>query len=328
MQIRRPALTESDAFEASRCCFVGHLRDEKRASEHTAQAYGRDLEQLGNFARSRLGREIDVGDVSKLLLRAWLGDLSRSVTTTTLARKLSSVRAFFRFLQRQGVVGENPATLLASPKIRRRLPRVISAEAADNLMAAPVSGPHQPSAKSLRDAAILELLYGCGLRVGELVSLNLDCLSLEQRQVRVFGKGRKERIVPLGAQAYRTVQAYLERRPELDNLDGSAKSSPALMIGRRGRRISERWVQKLVNRYGVLGVGRSDLHPHALRHCCATHMLEGGADLRSIQEMLGHGSLSTTQRYTQVSLDRLVAVYDSAHPMAKPGGLAPTRSTR
>lgn len=328
MQIRRPTLSEPDSFEASRRHFVCHLRDEKRASDHTVQAYGRDLEQLGNFARSRLGRGIDVGDVSKLLLRAWLGDLSKSVTTTTLARKLSSVRAFFRFLQRQGVVGDNPATLLASPKVRRRLPRVISAEAADNLMAAPVSGQRQLTAKSLRDAAILELLYGCGLRVGELVSLDLDSLSMEQRQVRVFGKGRKERIVPLGAQAYRTVRAYLERRPELDSLDGSAKSSLALMIGRRGRRISERWVQKLVKRYGLLGVGRSDLHPHALRHCCATHMLEGGADLRVIQEMLGHGSLSTTQRYTQVSLDRLVTVYDSAHPMARPGGLAPAAPTR
>ena len=168
-----------------------------------------------------------------------------------------------------------------------------------------------------RDCAILELLYGCGLRVSELVQLDVESLMLGEDQLRVLGKGSKERIVPLGLHAKRALAEYLEARSEYRHPKTGMQDTHALFLGRRGQRLSSRWIQVLVRRYGALGAGRPDLHPHALRHSCATHMLEGGADLRAIQEMLGHSSLSTTQRYTHVSVDQLTRVYDRAHPLAR-----------
>jgi integrase/recombinase XerC len=162
-----------------------------------------------------------------------------------------------------------------------------------------------------------ELLYGCGLRVGELVLLDLSDVSTSRREVRVLGKGDKERIVPLGGPALAAVQSYLPQRSRFAHPRTEYLDERALLVGSRGRRLSARWIQKLAHRYGLLGAGRPDLHPHALRHSCATHMLEGGADLRAIQEFLGHSSLSTTQRYTHLSLDRLLGVYDRSHPLAR-----------
>jgi integrase/recombinase XerC len=171
-----------------------------------------------------------------------------------------------------------------------------------------------------RDRALLEVLYGAGLRVSEVTGLDFRDVSFSDASVRVLGKGRKERLVPLGTQARDALREYLAERPSLAHPRTHAIDPAALFIGRLGRRVSPRWVQKLVQRYGALGTGRADLHPHALRHSCATHMLEGGADLRAIQEMLGHSSLSTTQRYTHLSLDGLLRVYDGAHPLSRRRG--------
>jgi integrase/recombinase XerC len=288
--------------------FGEHLFGEKRASAHTVSAYRRDLSQLAAFVQERTRGPARVEHVTKLVLRAWLGDLAKTRSATSIARKLAAVRAFFGWLERRGAVRDNPAALLSSPKLGRKLPRFLSAEAAAEVVEAP---------ESLRDAAALELLYGCGLRVSELCGLDLDAVSLDQAELRVLGKGKKERIVPLGGKAVAALSAYLAERSALRHPKTGAQDPHALLLGRHGKRLGVRRIQTLVRRYGALGAGRPDLHPHALRHSCATHMLEGGADLRAIQEMLGHASLSTTQRYTHLSLDQLLGVYDRAHPLAK-----------
>jgi integrase/recombinase XerC len=295
--------------------FTEHLASERRASEHTVLAYRRDLEALAAFVREKSEGPAESAAVDRVLLRAWLGELSRVVSPVTIARKLSSLRAFYAYLEREGLVRENPARLLSSPKLRRKLPTLLNASAAAEVMEAPLSRGGR-EVERLRDAAMLELLYGSGLRVSELAALDVNDVSLGAGEVRVLGKGKKERIVPVGSKAIESLSRYLEQRGALSR-EGERESAKALFLGRRGTRLGVRRVQTLVQRYGALGAGRADLHPHALRHSCATHMLEGGADLRSIQEMLGHSSLSTTQRYTHVSLDQLFAVYDRAHPLAR-----------
>jgi integrase/recombinase XerC len=294
--------------------FVAHLLDERRVSPHTGSAYRRDLQQLDEFLSAQLERAARLDDADKLALRAWLGQLSRTVSAPTLARKLSAVRAFFLYLERRGVCRKNPAALLKAPKIRRPMPTFLSAEAAGEVMQAAAG---EAVVERLRDTAMLELLYGCGLRVSELVALDVCDLSLANDELRVLGKGRKERTVPLGSKAKSAALAYIARRDELAHPKTAFLDPRALLLNKRGRRLSVRWVQRLTQRYGALGAARPDLHPHALRHSCATHMLEGGADLRAIQEMLGHASLSTTQRYTHLSLNQLLAVYDRAHPLAR-----------
>jgi len=249
-------------------------------------------------------------------LRSFLGELSRTVSPPTIGRKLASVRTFFGWLERESVVRKNPAAALASPKLRRKLPLFLSADAAGEVMRVPLDAAVS-QAERVRDAAMLEVLYGSGLRVSELVGLDLDHVAFERDELRVLGKGKKERLVPLGGKAREAILAYLGSRPELRNERTGAQDPRALFLGRRGTRLGVRRVQTLVHRYGALGAGRSDLHPHALRHSCATHLLEGGADLRAIQELLGHSSLATTQRYTHVSLDQLMRVYDRAHPLAR-----------
>ncbi|MCC6900515.1 MAG: tyrosine recombinase XerC [Polyangiaceae bacterium] len=297
--------------------FAEHLAGERRASAHTVQAYASDLAQLSSFVRAKNKRALGPEDIDKLTLRAWLGELSRTRSPTSIARKLASVRAFFRYLAREGEVRENPAELLATPKVRRKLPAFLSVDAAAQVMDAPAPSARTTPSEQARDRLMLELLYGSGLRVSELSGLDLDAIFLEQGEIRVLGKGRKERIVPLGSRARAALEAYLPLRPELRHPKTDAQDPRALLLTRRGTRLGVRRVQVLVQRYGALAAGRPDLHPHALRHTCATHMLEGGADLRAIQEMLGHSSLSTTQRYTHVSLDQLLGVYDRAHPLAK-----------
>lgn len=297
--------------------FCEHLSGERRASPHTTAAYRRDLETLAAFVRERNGGSASVEDLDKLTLRAWLGELSRRVAPPTLARKLSSVRSFFDHLLRTGAVTQNPSALLASPKLRRKLPRFLSAEAMQEVVEAPAGQSRLREVERLRDSLILELLYGCGLRVSELASLDIGQIAPASEELRVLGKGRKERIVPLGSKAAQALERYLAERAELRHPKTGQLDERALLLGRLGKRLGVRWIQNLVRRYGALGAGTPDLHPHALRHSCATHMLEGGADLRAIQEMLGHGNLSTTERYTHVSLDQLLAVYDRAHPLAR-----------
>ena len=235
--------------------------------------------------------------------------------------------------ERRGVVRENPATLLASPKLRRGLPARLSVDHSAALMTEPTpaaTSPRRPEpireVEAIRDRAVLELLYGAGLRVSELAGLSLDSVDLASDTVRVIGKGNKERIVPLGSKARAAIQIWLARRGELASIlqnapKGDARekadAARALFLSTRGRRLRVRSVQLLVHKWGLTATGRTDLHPHALRHSFATHLLDGGADLRSIQELLGHSSLSTTQRYTHVSVDQILKVYDGAHPLAQ-----------
>jgi integrase/recombinase XerC len=288
-------------------------------------AYGRDLESLLRFIRERSPAGARLSSLDKFTLRAWLGEIAKRVAPPSISRNISSVRALCDYLLRSGDLRSNPSATLRSPKLRRKLPRFLTAEAAADVMAAPLGLETGRAVAHLRDALALELLYGSGIRVSELATLDLGQISSASAEVRVLGKGRKERIVPLGSKAQAALEAYLPRRAELRHPKSGAFDQNALLLGQAGKRLSVRWLQKLVKRYGALGAGRSDLHPHALRHSCATHMLEGGADLRAIQEMLGHSSLSTTQRYTHVSLDQLLAVYDRAHPMAQAAGRASKR---
>lgn len=297
--------------------FVEYLEHERRSSKHTVLAYGRDLGGLVEFLRERLAREPRLTDVTRLSLRAWLGSVSEGLAPASVARKLSSVRALFVFLGRTGVVRENPAALLQSPKLSRGLPLTLRPEAASEVIEAARAAPLGSDVEKLRDRVILELLYGSGLRVSELFALDVLSLDLRACEVRVLGKGNKERIVPISGKALEALEAYLPRRAELRHPQTGYVHPEALLLTRRGQRLGVRRIQALVQRYGALGAGRPDLHPHALRHSCATHLLEGGADLRVIQELLGHSSLATTQRYTHVSLDQLLSVYDKAHPLAR-----------
>ncbi len=293
--------------------FVAHLVGERRAAAHTVAAYRRDLAQLVAFARERRPELRLAGEVDVLLLRGWLGQLARTHAPASIARKIAAARALFRWLLRHGEVAESPASLLALPKVRRSLPTFLNVDAAAEV----VETPDEASAEGLRDRALLETLYGSGLRVSELCGLDLEHVELDGGTVRVLGKGDKERLVPLGSKAVEAIHRWLERRDELTSDRTGPGDVRALFLSARGRRLGVRRVQTLVHQYGALGAGRADLHPHALRHTCATHLLEGGADLRAIQTLLGHASLSTTQRYTHVSVDHLMKVYDEAHPLAR-----------
>ncbi len=297
--------------------FVEYLQHERRSSKHTVLAYGRDLRGLETFLRERLEREPRLGDVNRLSLRSWLGSVGDGLAPASVARKLSSVRALFVFLGRAGVARENPAALLQSPKLRRGLPLVLRPEAAAEGVEVARAAPVGAEVEKPRDRVLLELLYGSGLRVSELWALDLEAVDVAALQLRVLGKGNKERIVPMSGKAVEALLDYLPRRSELSHPRTRYLHPTALLLTRRGQRLGVRRMQLLVQRYGALGAGRPDLHPHALRHSCATHLLEGGADLRVIQELLGHSSLSTTQRYTHVSLDQLLTVYDKAHPLAR-----------
>ena len=290
--------------------FLAHLAEARRVSPHTVAAYRRDLRQLDEFAREKRGDAVAAGELDVYLLRGWLAALSRKVAPPSVARKIAATRTLFRFLERSGELRESPAALLESPKVRRPMPTFLGVDAAKSV----VESPGDVEADGVRDRALLEVLYGGGLRVSEVAGLRVGDVGLEAGEVRVVGKGRKERVAPIGGSAVAAVKAWLARRAELVS---PARTTDALFLGARGRPLGVRRIQTLVHRYGALGAGRADLHPHALRHTCATHLLDGGASLRAIQEMLGHASLSTTQRYTHVSLDAVLTAYESAHPLAK-----------
>ncbi len=296
--------------------FLDYLQGERRASPHTLDAYRRDLHQLTTFLAQRQ-KSTRLADIDRLVLRSFLGSIAQQLAPPSVARKLSALRAFFGYLERQGKLSNNPTALLASPKLGKKLPGFLSAEAAGAVMAAPGETPSREQPHAFRDTLLLELLYGAGLRVSELARLDMDDISLDDCTVRVLGKGNKERIVPLGSKAKQATLEYLPHRGAFRHPKTGAQDPRALVLGERGRRLGVRRIQDIVQAYGALGAGRGDLHPHALRHSCATHMLEGGADLRVIQEMLGHASISTTQRYTHLSLDQLLGVYDRAHPLAR-----------
>ncbi len=273
------------------------------ASPHTLRNYGSDLRQFLDYFSPPGESPPHPAAFDHHLIREFLGALFvRGNTNRSVARKLAAVRAFFAFLARERLIESNPARLVATPKLPKTLPTVPTAEQANQLVDATAREGRA------RDRAIFELLYGCGLRVSELVGLNLDDFDWEQRWIRVRGKGRKERQVPFGAKAAEALEAYLQARAGYD--------SPALLLNYRGQRLTTRSVGRLVKRYAVQFSGDPSVHPHTLRHAYATHLLGDGADLRAIQELLGHASLSTTQKYTQVSLQDLMAVYDKAHPKA------------
>lgn len=303
---------ESDALQSAAMRFIEHLQSERRSSKHTVDAYARDIHQLLEFVREKRNGPMAPGDVDVLLLRGFLGKLARTHSSASVARKMAALRTWFRFLKKRGEIDKMPAEQIALPKITKPLPTFLDVDSAKEV----VTTPSGSRAEDLRDRAILELLYGSGLRVSELCGLDLGDLDIPV-SARVFGKGSKERVVPLGSHAVSALQKYMERRSELKHPKTGALDAKALFVSKLGKRIAIRSVQHLVHHYGALGAGRADLHPHALRHTCATHLLDGGADLRSIQKLLGHSSLSTTQRYTHVSIDHLMKVYDTAHPMAK-----------
>ncbi|MGC5168467.1 tyrosine-type recombinase/integrase [Luteimicrobium sp. DT211] len=298
-------------FEEAVAAFVRHLDLERGASAHTLRAYAGDVGGLADFAREHGAR--GPGDVDLALLRSWLADLaSTGHARSTLARRSAAARAFFAWTARTGRTPTDPASRLGAPQVDRHLPQVLSVAAARTLAdhAAALAADGAPS--RLRDWVTVELLYATGLRVGELVSLDVDDVELGTRTVRALGKGRKERVVPFGVPAARAVDRWLGGgRPEL----ATPTSGPALLLGDRGGRWDQRRARESVHRLAA-DAGVPDLAPHALRHTAATHLLEGGSDLRSVQEVLGHSSLATTQRYTHVSAERLRASYRQAFPRA------------
>ena len=287
--------------------FQRYLIDERNLSPHTSQAYMRDIREFKEFcARQGLGDDRDLQRVDALLLRRFLAELLRRNQRSSIARKLSSLRMFFRYLVRENLLPASPAEELSTPKLNRYLPRTLSVDEAHALM----ENVRERSQLGLRDQAIFELLYSSGLRISELTGLDVEQLDLQENLVRVVGKGRKERIVPIGRKAAAALRAYLEVRSDV------AATGP-LFLNARGGRLTARSVQRhLKTRLIKTGVIK-DISPHDLRHSFATHLLDGGADLRAIQELLGHASLSTTQKYTQVSVDQLMKVYDQAHPRSK-----------
>ena len=298
--------------------FFSYLREERRLSVATLEAYRHELSALRTFLEES-GLPLDATRIDVTIVRAFLAKGFGTLAPSSTSRRLSALRSFFRLLRRRRVIEHNPATALRAPKRAQKLPRFLSVEDALRVVEAPAAHPRKGAhaeALAMRDEAMLELLYGGGLRVGELNGLTLSQIDLSRREMRVIGKGNKERIVPIGRAALESLLSYLEVRASLHKKDGSVHEE-ALFVGRYGTALSTRQTQNIVRRYGIVGAGRSDLHPHALRHTCATHLLDAGADLRSIQELLGHASLSTTQRYTQVSVDRLMEVYDKAHPLAR-----------
>lgn len=292
--------------------FERHLRAERGRSAHTVRAYVRDvsvfLDEVGAHDDAAL-RSVSLAD-----LRAWLGMVSRrGAARATIARTSASLRTFFGWLERTGRVDTDPSLRLSAPSRHRTLPPVLAQRSAAALLDVAAVAADDDDPVHLRDRAALELLYGTGIRVGELVGLDVDDVDLGSNVVRVVGKGDKERIVPFGLPARAAVIEWIDRgRPRLVNRD----SGPALLLGRRGRRVDQRQVRTVVHEMLRHVPDAPDLGPHGLRHSAATHLLEGGADLRMVQELLGHASLATTQIYTHVSVDRLKRSYAQAHPRA------------
>lgn len=289
--------------------YINYLEVERNASPYTVRNYSTDLLDFFQFLRDK---EIgSLKEVDRHVLRDYLSQLmEKSFVKASIARKLSAVRSFYRYLQREEIISTSPVATTSSPKLDRRLPSFLTLEEMVRLLEAPdLSTP-----QGQRDRALMELLYASGLRVSELVSLNLEQVNLDTNEIRVWGKGSKERVVLMGKPAARALTAYLNQsRPKLLG----KKGSNALFLNRYGKRLIERRVQRILEKYtSIADIGKR-VYPHMLRHTFATHLLDGGADLRVVQELLGHASLSSTQIYTHVSKSQARKVYLSAHPMAQ-----------
>ncbi len=299
--------------------FLEHLRVERNCSGHTVRSYASDLEQFRAFLWSAgFHRDEEKGDVRPeeidlLAIRSYLSHLYRGHKKSSLARKLAALRSFFRYLVDEGVLKKSPAEVVATPKQEKNLPAFLPVDEAFVLVGAP--NPSTPW--GARDRAMLETLYSCGIRVSELVGLSDGDVDFHLGIARVTGKGSKERVVPIGSKAVEALQAYLPQRDEVLAQRKRTGTPVPLFINPRGTRLSTRSVARVLQKHVAQSGLLRKISPHALRHTFATHLLDAGADLRAIQEMLGHVSLSTTQRYTHVSVDKLMEVYDKAHPRAK-----------
>ena len=282
---------------------------ERNASPHTVKAYTNDLAGFAEYAGPQGWSDID-----HVLIRGYLSSLyERGLSKTSVARSLAAVRSLYKWLAQEGVVEQNPASLVATPKLPKKLPRVPTVEEVCNVLD---SGMPEESAFAERDQVIVEMLYSCGIRNSELTGINLDDVRWSNEIILVRGKGRKERYVPFGDSAAQAVRAYLPvRKKVLEETKRGAEK--ALLINLRGSRLTTRSVGRIVKRIAVSRGLSPDVHPHTLRHAFGAHMLEEGADLRAIQEMLGHERLSTTQRYTQLTVKHVMDVYDRTHPHAK-----------
>jgi integrase/recombinase XerC len=333
--------------------FLNYLKNERNASAHTITNYGSDLEQFLKYlsppeddsatGAAEAKKHLLPRDVDHRIIREYLGQLhALGLQKSSVARKLTSLRSFFKFCNREGMIQNNPAKLVATPRLPKRVPIVVPAGEL-NLFLDQLGGPvkrlpgrrvprkagsqknialaEQPEVDDSRvmlprDRAIMELLYASGLRVSELVGLDEADMDGTQQMLRVRGKGRKERIVPFGGKAQTAMENYWRLRSELLAKSKAKISTPAIFLNFAGRRLSARSVRRIVNKYVKLAGVNWNLHPHSLRHAFATHLLADGADLRAIQELLGHASLSTTQKYTHASIRQLMEVYDKAHPRA------------
>lgn len=283
--------------------FLTFLSSQRNASPHTIAAYRSDLEQFSDFVFREAGKETAPSAVDHLMIRRFLALLHRDHQRSSVGRKLATLRSFFKYLYREGVVAKNPAEVIATPKQEKKLPFHLNIDEVTTL----VEAPEGNDVLRLRDRAVLETLYSSGLRVSELTSLNLSSIDLEEGLVRVLGKGGKERIVPLGRKAREALQDYFASRSD-------ALSDAPAFLNQRGGRLNRRGVTRIIDSYITHLATMKKVSPHTLRHTFATHLLEAGADLRAIQELLGHSSLSTTQKYTHVSIAKLMEVYDKAHP--------------
>ena len=295
----------ADGWDESLEEFRAYLRDERGRSANTERAYLVDIADLADFCRERgVG---DPGELNLASLRAWLAEgTSSGLSRATIARRSAAARAFTAWCARTGRCASDPGHRLVSPRVGSRLPTVLDQRQAEQLLE--FAGRHDGSALAIRDHAMLEVLYGCGVRIAELCSVDIDDVDAGNRTIRVMGKGSKERMVPYGVPAQQALDAWQRVRSEL-----AAPGEHALFVGQRGGRIDARVARSVVTRMSD-AAGVPVIAPHALRHSAATHVLEGGADLRSVQELLGHANLATTQRYTHVSVERLRSTFEQAHP--------------
>jgi integrase/recombinase XerC len=299
--------------------FLEHLRYERNSSPHTLRNYSSDLEQFhDHIAPPQVNgtrRQIPVSEIDHLTIREWMASLhGLNKKKTSIARKLASLRTFFQFLVRESVLETNPAKLVATPRVERKLPNHLSMEDAVRF----IETPDLETDLGRRDRAILEFLYATGVRVGELVNLDLKDIDFREKLVRVTGKRKKQRILPFGEPSLQALMYYLnETRPNfLNNCPPAEREDQAVFLNYQGTRITTRSVGRMIDKYIKLCADIHDISPHSLRHSFATHLLDSGADLRDIQELLGHARLSTTQIYTHVSMEKLIEVYDRAHPKA------------